>query len=168
MTETVSIDREKQSNSFLEEIEDLPPERESVIPALQGIQKSHGYLPKQALETVSSYTKTPLAKVYGIATFYSQFHLEPQGEHTIKVFQDPTCQGGEAEEILKRLTKELGIMPGEVTSDGKFTLTTISYSCLGVGDGCLGTYDSPVMMVDNDVYEDLTSEEATKILEDYE
>lgn len=159
MPKTANIDKEKQNDSFLEKIEDLPPERKSVIPALQRVQKSHGYLPKEALETVSSYTKTPLANVFGVATFYAQFYLEPQGEHTIKVCQGTACHIKGTDDILKELQQQLDVTVGEVTDDGQFTLTNVR---------CLGACSlAPVMMVDEDVHGNLTPEKAVEVLEEY-
>lgn len=149
-----------QDKTFLELVEELPPERESVIPALQNIQKSQGYLPEDALETIADYTDTPLANVTGIATFYSQFYLEPQGEHTIKVCQGTACHIKGADDILDELKRELDVKAGEVTSDGKFTLTNVR---------CLGACSlAPVIMVDENVHGNLTPEKAIEVLEEYE
>lgn len=151
--------REKQ-NTYQRILEDLPKTRESVIPALQRVQKSRGYLPEDGLEFISDLTQTPLAKVYGIATFYSQFYLEPQGEHTVKVCQGTACHIKGANEIYEALLGELGIAPGEVTPDGKFTLTTVR---------CLGACSlAPVMMVDEEIHGNLTPDKARNILGEYE
>ncbi|MBS3812978.1 NADH-quinone oxidoreductase subunit NuoE [Candidatus Bipolaricaulota bacterium] len=156
----VNEELRKMQNTYEKILEDLPETRESVIPALQLVQKSRGYLPEDGLEFISNYTETPLAKVYGIATFYSQFYLEPQGEHTVKVCQGTACHIKGANEIYDALLGELGIAPGEVTPDGKFTLTTVR---------CLGACSlAPVMMVDEDIHGNLTPDKARGILGDYE
>lgn len=160
MTNQTDLDQETQTQTHLELIEELPARRESVIPALQKVQKSRGYLPEDALRTIADYTQTPLANVAGIATFYSQFYLEPQGEHTIKVCQGTACHIKGANEILDELERELDVTPGEVTSDGKFTLTNVR---------CLGACSlAPVMMVDEDVHGNLDPEKAKDVLEEYE
>ncbi len=152
--------QETVADDYGEILEDLPQKRESVIPALQTVQKSKGYLPEKALEDISNHTDTPLAKVTGIATFYSQFYLEPQGEHTIKVCQGTACHIKGADEIFDELKRELDVTAGEVTDDGKFTLTNVR---------CLGACSlAPVMMVDEDVHGNLTPEKATEVLEEYE
>lgn len=157
---TTQTESKTTSEEYAEMLEDLPKERESVIPALQKIQKSKGYLPEKALETISDYTETPLANVTGIATFYSQFYLEPQGDHTIKVCQGTACHIKGADEIFDELKRELDVTAGEVTSDGKFTLTNVR---------CLGACSlAPVMMVDEDVHGNLTPEKAKEVLEEYE
>ena len=159
MTPNTGGDMMTRSADFMEIIEELPGKRESVIPALQRIQESQGYLSEDALEAVAEYTKTPLANVLGIATFYSQFYLEPQGEHTIKVCQGTACHIKGVEDLLDELKRELEVKAGEVTSDGKFTLTNVR---------CLGACSlAPVMMVDGDVHGNLTPEEAKKVLEEY-
>ncbi len=150
--------RERQ-NTYQKILEDLPDTRESVIPALQFVQKSRGYIPEDGLEYVSEFSNTSLAKVYGIATFYSQFYLEPQGEHTIKVCQGTACHIKGANEIYDSLLSELQIAPGEVTPDGKFTLTTVR---------CLGACSlAPVMMIDEDIHGNLTPDKAVDILGEY-
>lgn len=150
--------RERQ-NAYEKILEDLPNTRESVIPALQLVQKSRGYIPEDGLEYISEFSNTPLAKVYGIATFYSQFYLEPQGEHTIKVCQGTACHIKGANEIYDSLLSELQIAPGEVTPDGKFTLATVR---------CLGACSlAPVMMVDEEIHGNLTPDKAVDILGEY-
>lgn len=152
---------QNEANEEYEEmLEDLPQKRESVIPALQTVQKSKGYLPEKSLEAISKHTDTPLAKITGIATFYSQFYLEPQGEHTIKVCQGTACHIKGADEIFDELKRKLDVTAGEVTKDGKFTLTSVR--CLG----CCSL--APAMMVDEDVHGNLTPEKATEVLEEYE
>ncbi len=149
----------KMQNTYEKILEDLPETRESVIPALQLVQKSRGYLPGDGLEFIADYTDTPLANVYSIATFYSQFYLEPQGEHTVKVCQGTACHIKGANEIYEALLGKLGIAPGEVTPDGKFTLTTVR---------CLGACSlAPVMMVDDKVYGNQTPDEARDVLDEY-
>lgn len=149
----------KMQNTYEKILEDLPETQESIIPALQLVQKSRGYLPEDGLEFIADYTDAPLAKVYSIATFYSQFYLEPQGEHTVKVCQGTACHIKGANEIYKALLGELGIAPGEVTPDGKFTLTTVR---------CLGACSlAPVMMVDDKVYGNQTPDEARDVLDGY-
>ena len=63
----------------------------SVIPILQGVQHEFGYLPEAAMVAVSSETKVPLAELYGVATFYAQFHLSPRGEHIVRVCRGTAC-----------------------------------------------------------------------------
>jgi len=156
----INEDLREMQNRYENILEDLSPTKESVIPALQLIQKSRGYIPEDGLEYISDFTDTPLAKVYGIATFYSQFYLEPQGEHTIKVCQGTACHIKGANDIYDSLLSKLQIAPGEVTPDGKFTLTTVR---------CLGACSlAPVMMVDEDIHGNLTPEKAQTILGEYE
>lgn len=140
-------------------LEEISRNRENLIPALQQIQKMYGYLPEEALEFISDNFNIPLAKVLGVATFYSQFYLEPQGEHTIKVCKGTACHVKGADTILSKLKDELNILPGKVTDDGKFTLTTVR--CLG----CCSL--APVLMVDDNTHGNLTRENVVEILERY-
>ncbi|MFP4136119.1 MAG: NADH-quinone oxidoreductase subunit NuoE [Candidatus Acetothermia bacterium] len=160
MSTSTGETKEATTPAYNEMLKELPKERESVIPALQTIQKSEGYLPEEALEAISEHTGTPLANVTGIATFYSQFYLEPQGEHTIKICQGTACHIKGADEIFDELKRELDVTAGEVTDDGKFTLTNVR---------CLGACSlAPVMMVDENVHGNLDPKKAKEVLEEYE
>lgn len=152
-------ENDKIEDEIEEILSEIPFNRESLIPALQEVQKSFGYLPKEALDYISNNFKIPPSDIYGVATFYSQFQLKPQGDHTIRVCAGTTCHIKGTDEILDELKKQLEIIPGEVTDDGKFTLTTVR--CIG----CCSL--APVIMVDDEVHGNLTREDVTEILEKY-
>ncbi|MFB6154000.1 MAG: NAD(P)H-dependent oxidoreductase subunit E, partial [Halodesulfurarchaeum sp.] len=78
----------------------LDHDRQSVLPALQEIQGAFGYLPESALEYVADEFETPLATIVGIATFYEQFSLEPQGEHVVRVCTGTACHVNDSADIL--------------------------------------------------------------------
>ena len=101
----------------------------ALLPALQGTQEVYGYLPRPALEAVAQALPAPLSRIYGVVTFYSQFHLSPRGRNIIKCCQGTAChvKGGKA--ILAALKESLGIGEGETTPDLRFTLETVA--CLG-------------------------------------
>ncbi len=159
MDSSCKVEDKDMKEDIEETLSELPRDRESLIPALQTVQKRFGYLPKEALDYISEDFKIPPADVYGVATFYSQFQLEPQGEHTIRVCQGTACHIKGADEILEELQSELNIIPGEVTEDGNFTLATVR--CLG----CCSL--APVIMIDEDVHGNLTREKIPDILEKY-
>lgn len=141
-------------------LESLPEGQEGVLPALLEVQEMFGYLPEAALEFVAAEFDVPLANVLGIATFYSQFSLEPQGEHVIRVCMGTACHVNGAEDVLERFRNELDVLAGEVTDDGQFTLTTVR---------CVGACGlAPVVMVDDDVHGFSEPGEAASLIEDYE
>lgn len=104
--------------------------RESMlIPALQQAQALFGYVPAQTMSAMAAGLRVPLARVYGVATFYAQFRLQPAGRHTIKVCTGTACHVRGAETVLRAMSEQLGVRPGETTDDGAFTLERVA--CLG-------------------------------------
>jgi NADH-quinone oxidoreductase subunit E len=133
--------------------------RNELIPILQKVQDKLGYLPKEALDKVAVFTRTPDSLVFGVATFYAQFYLTRQGRHRIKVCSGTACHVKGGRRILKWLEKELGIIAGETTEDKLFTLETVR--CLG----CCSI--APVMRIDNTTYGQLEQESVSRILKSY-
>ncbi|MBM3472455.1 MAG: NADH-quinone oxidoreductase subunit NuoE [Armatimonadetes bacterium] len=116
--------------SLLEDaLQGLPRNEMSVIPALQRAQEVYGYLPESVLAQIADELRVPWARVYGVATFYAQFHLKPRGRHIVLVCRGTACHVGGASEILGALEERLGIREGETTPDLMFTLETVA--CLG-------------------------------------
>lgn len=134
-----------------------PRVRASLIPLLQDVQVASGYLPSKALESVAHYLRLPLSAVYGVTTFYTQFHLTRQGKHRIKVCQGTACHVRGSTSIIEAVKKRIGIGPGE-TSEG-FEFSVESVACFG---SCAL---APVMVVNDRVYGNMTPERASEILE---
>ncbi len=153
--ETVGIDQMDLSllDSVLKENSGL---KGSAIAILQEAQEIYGYLPLEVLERISEVTQEPLAKLYGIATFYTQFRMKPVGKHLIMLCQGTACHVMGADRVQQAIEDELKIENGETTEDGVFTLMTVA--CLG----CCSL--APVMMVDGETYASLTSDSVRKIL----
>jgi NADH-quinone oxidoreductase subunit E len=136
------------------------PKATDLIPILQLVQKEHGYLPKDVLIEISRRTSIPLSRIYGVATFYEQFYLEPHGKYTIKCCRGTACHVKRGPEITNAVSQILNIEPGQTTSDMKFTFETVA---------CLGTcFLAPVMMVENDYYGNLKRNQIKDILKQYE
>jgi NADH-quinone oxidoreductase subunit E len=131
----------------------------SVIPILQEIQLRTGYLSAESLRQAARYAHTPLSRIYGVATFYSQFRLNPPGEHVVRVCDGTACHVLGATEILQELQETLGVGEGETTSDGLFTLEIVR--CLG----CCSL--APAMMVDDETYGRLTRKRLSEVLESF-
>ncbi len=100
-----------------------------LIAILEEIQAEYSYLPEEALRLVAKETGRSLADVYGVATFYKAFSLKPKGRHCISVCLGTACHVRGAQKIVEEFSQELGIKPGETTSDNEVTLETVN--CLG-------------------------------------
>lgn len=139
-------------------IEKYAGRRGSSIALLQEAQELYGYLPLSVLEKLSEETGVSLAKLYGVATFYTQFRMTPVGRHLIMLCQGTACHVNGADRVQQAIMEELKIENGETTEDKAFTLMTVA--CLG----CCSL--APVMMIDGETYAKLTPESAQKILRD--
>ncbi|HEX78232.1 MAG TPA: FAD-dependent oxidoreductase [Dehalococcoidia bacterium] len=115
-----------------------------LIGVLQDINDEFRYLPAPILRYVSRDLNIPLAHILKVCTFYSLFSLKPRGKHLITVCQGTTCFVRGVERIMEELEKALGIKPGEVTEDGKFSLETVR--CIG----CCAL--APCIRIDQDVH----------------
>jgi len=130
-----------------------------LMPVMQYAQDVFGYLPIDVQQFIAEGLNLPMTKVYGVATFYSQFVLEEQGENIVSLCMGTACYVKGAQHILDTLEEELGIKEGETSKDKKFTLS--GTRCLG----CCGL--APVMMIGDDVYGQLKSEQVPDILAKY-
>ncbi len=130
----------------------------SLIPVLQEAQAIYGYLPMSALVAIARELKLKPARVYGVATFYTQFRFKPVGKYLILLCQGTACHVNGADRILTALAEELKIKTGQTTPDGFFTLETAA--CLG----CCSL--APVMMINGQAYGPLTPEGATAVIKD--
>ena len=98
----------------------------ALIPVLQEVQALYNYLPKDILEYVAEKMSIPISQIYGMVTFYSQFHLNPRGRNIIRVCQGTACHVRGGKVILQAIEKQLGIKAGHTTEDLRFTLETIA------------------------------------------
>ena len=92
-----------------------------LVPILQEVQKAYGYLPKSILMAVSDRTGISASRIYGVATFYEQFYLEPHGRHTIKCCRGTACHVKGGPNIIKAIKNTLGIEPNETTENMRYT-----------------------------------------------
>lgn len=130
----------------------------NLITVLQKAQEIYGYLPQELLSHISQVLDIPPAKVFGVATFYTQFRFKPVGKYLILLCQGTACHVNGSQRIQQAINEELGIEDGETTKDGLFSLKSVA--CLG----CCSL--SPVMMINEDTYGSLTPEKTKKILMD--
>jgi len=153
----VALDLEP-ARRIVEEMSPVAPG--DLIPLLQSIQSDYGYLPQEALEEISRITRIPTSRVYGVATFYAQFHLEPHGRHTIRCCRGTACHVRGADKVIDALKEKLRIEDGGTTEDMKFSLETVA---------CLGTcFLAPVIMVDDDYYGHMRADRVEEVLEKYD
>ena len=121
----------------------------ALIPVLQEVQALYNYLPKDILEYVAEKMNIPISQIYGMVTFYSQFHLNPRGRNIIRVCQGTACHVRGGKVILQAIEKQLGIKAGHTTEDLRFTLETIA---------CVGACGlAPVMQINEDTHGRLTT-----------
>ena len=131
----------------------------NLIPILQQIQTAYGYLPRGVLMEMSKRTGIAASQIYGVATFYEQFCLEPRGRHTVRCCRGTACHVKGGPKISEEIEQAIGIEAGGTTEDMRFTFETVA---------CLGTcFLAPVMMVNNDYYGHLTASRIEEILERY-
>jgi len=132
-------------------------ERGELIAVLADIQARYGYLPEEALRTVGDETGRSLVDIYGAATFYRSFTLQPRGRHVVSACLGTACHVRGAPRIVKELEDRLGIQAGETTADREFTLETVN--CLGAC--ALG----PIIVVDGHYFCNVKRSGVADILE---
>ncbi len=129
-----------------------------LIPLLQGTQTLYGYVPREAFIKISKETGLKLSDMYGVATFYAQFRLNPVGKHIIKVCHGTACHVQNADSITDALQEALQVKDGETTKDNLFTLESVA--CLG----CCSL--APVMMIGEEAYGKLKGSDAVKVIKE--
>jgi NADH-quinone oxidoreductase subunit E len=137
-------------------IDELKGKSGILIPLLQKIQNVYGFIPKQAFSYVAERTNLRTSDMFGVATFYTQFRLNPVGKYIIKVCHGTACYVQGAKTITEAIQDSLKIKDGETTDDKLFTLESVA--CLG----CCSL--APVMMINDETHGKLTGKSATKII----
>ena len=131
----------------------------ALMPVLQGAQELFGCVPEDVQKIIAEGLGVTLSEVYGVATFYAQFSLQPKGEYVISVCLGTACYVKGSQAVLDKLTEELGIPVGTTTPDGKFTLQATR---------CLGACGlAPVMTVNSDVYGRMTPDQVHDVIAKY-
>ncbi len=134
-------------------------EQDSLIPILQAAQEQYGYLPQDILAEIADSLGLSLAKVYGVVTFYAQFHLKPRGRNVIRVCTGTACHVRGSADVLREIEKELGITSGGTTEDLQFTLETVA---------CIGACGlAPVIMINDDTHGRMNANTVAAILAGY-
>lgn len=134
--------------------------REALLGMIQEEQAKTGHLSKDAMVRVAETLGLTVGDVYGVTTFYSFLSTWPLGRHVIRVCKSVPCCMKDAEKLIGWIGKELGISPEETTADGRFTLTLTN--CIGACD------QAPAMLIDDEVYGQLTPERISEILKSFD
>ncbi len=133
--------------------------REELIPILNEVNRVVGYLPGEALEEISRLLRIPKSQLFSVASFYHMLSTKPRGRHVIQFCESAPCHVAGGREVWQALKEGLQIEPEQTSPDGKWTLITTS--CLGIcGVG-------PVIVVDNDIYGNVTPNQVADILARY-
>ena len=140
-------------------IDEHKGQKGALMPVLQAAQGIFGCVPMDVQEYIADALGTTLSEVYGVATFYSQFSLQPKGKYVIGVCLGTACYVRGSQKVLDKVLKELSVEVGGTTDDGMFTIQATR---------CLGACGlAPVMMINDEVYGRLTDAEIPAILEKY-
>jgi len=154
---------EKKMAEFLEPVKEIISRYEKkeryLIPVLQEAQDEYGYLPEEVLKEIGLGLNLSLSQVYGVVTFYSQFHQEPRGNNIIRVCMGTACHVRGGDGVMEAIKDELEIEAGETTDDLEFTLESVA---------CIGACGlAPVIMINDDTHGRLTPEKIPTILAQY-
>ncbi len=132
----------------------------ALIPLLQKAQEADGYISRERMEEIHRESGIPLTHIYGVATFYAQFRLQPVGRHLVRVCHGTACHVAGARSITESLETELGVATGGTTDDGQYTLETVA--CLG----CCGI--APVITIDEKPFRQVRAQQIPAILGQYQ
>jgi NADH:ubiquinone oxidoreductase subunit E len=132
---------------------------ENMLVALKQAQTRFGYLPQEFLAELASSLNVPVNDVYGVASFYSFLAVRPRGRNVIRICRSLPCYLKNCQIIIETLEREIGISPGQTTSDGRFSFELTN--CIGLCDR------APAMLINNDPHVDLTPKKISLILQHY-
>jgi len=159
MTTVIFHETQEQDAMLAQVMDEYKDVKGALMPVLQKAQSIYGYLPIEVQKKISEGMDVSLAEIYGIITFYSQFLLNPKGEVSISVCMGTACYVRGAGGILDKISENLGIKPGDTSSDGRYSIE---------GVRCIGACGlAPVITINGDVYGRLKTEDIDGILEKY-
>ncbi|MGB8491939.1 MAG: NADH-quinone oxidoreductase subunit NuoE [Bacteroidales bacterium] len=133
---------------------------QELINVLHKCQQHFGYLPAEVQEVISNELSVPVARVYGVVTFYSFFTMTPKGKHPISICMGTACYVRGAEKVLEEFKKELNLQVGQTSTDGKFSLSSLR---------CVGACGlAPVVLVGDKTYGRVAPDDVKNILKEYQ
>ena len=152
--------RQEDVNKIKEICASFDNDPQELINVLHKCQEHFGYLPAEVQEVISNELVVPVAKIYGVVTFYSFFTMTPKGKHPVSICMGTACYVRGAEKVLEEFKKELGLQVGQTTGDGKFSLSSLR---------CVGACGlAPVVMVGDKTYGRVAPDDVKNILKEYE
>ena len=140
--------------------EDFNNDKENLIMIIQAIQRRYNYLPEPTLKYLATSIGVPLSQIYGVATFYSTFSLEPRGRNIISICLGTACHVRGGERVRERIEESLDLKDGDTTDDMRFTLETVR--CIG----CCSL--GPVVKINEDMHGNISSDQVGNIIDQYE
>jgi NADH-quinone oxidoreductase subunit E len=146
----------KELTDFVNEWKDKPG---NLIMVLHRVQEEYGYIPRDVADELSRFLDIPLARIYGVITFYHFFKTVKPGKNRVAVCLGTACYLKGGQDLIEECQSILGIKGSEVTPDGQFSIDPVR--CVG----CCGL--APVIMVGNDVYGKVTKEQLPEIIAKY-
>lgn len=166
MSEAVAVTQEAEmeetvfepalAEEVIEKYKDIPG---NLMPVLQGIQDAYGYVPKAAVVLVAERLNVYPSQIYGVLTFYAQFHLKPRGKYIIRVCMGTACHVLGAERIRETFFERIGIGHAETSTDKRFTFELVA---------CLGACGmAPLAMVNDETYGKMTVQKVDEIVKEY-
>lgn len=151
-----TIQMTPELKAFIEEWKDKPG---NLIMVLHKVQQTYGYIPRDIAIETSKLLEVPLAKIYGVVTFYNFFKLQKAGKYLIQVCLGTACYLRGGDDLIKEFEKQLGVGVNTTTPDGLFSIEAVR--CLG----CCGL--APVAVVNGDVHGKLETKDVAGIIEKY-
>ena len=155
-----SIEKIQFSDELVVFINDWKKKPGNLIMILHRVQEEFSFIPRDAAKLISEMLDVPLAKIYGVVTFYHYFKLEKPGRYNIQVCMGTACYLKGGEDLVQELENILGIGINQVTADGKFSIEAVR--CVG----CCGL--APVLVVGEKVFGKLTKDQLPEVLANYE
>lgn len=134
--------------------------RDALLDKIKEEQLAQGFVSQEFMTGLAEAAGVSVGEVYGVTTFYGFLSTEPQGKHVIRVCKSVPCCLKDAEKVIAWIAEELGIEPGQTTPDQRFTFELTN--CIGACDA------APAMLIDDQVFGDLTREKTADVLRSYE
>ncbi|MBD3380166.1 MAG: NADH-quinone oxidoreductase subunit NuoE [Candidatus Omnitrophica bacterium] len=155
----VKDERSERLRQYMDECREKEHSESQLIAILHKAQEIYGYLPREVMDEIAHYMNIPTAHIWGVATFYHYFNLEPVGKYIVSVCMGTACYVKGAGKVLETLKKELGVEVGQTTEDKMFTLQEAR---------CLGACGlAPVIMVNEKIHGDLDAERTAELIKEY-
>ncbi|HOO98678.1 MAG TPA: NADH-quinone oxidoreductase subunit NuoE [Bacteroidales bacterium] len=152
--------RQEDVNKIKEICSSFNNDPQELINVLHKCQEHFGYLPAEVQEVISDALTVPVAKVYGVVTFYSFFTMTPRGKYPISICMGTACYVRGAEKVLDEFKKELGLQVGQTSPDGRFSLSSLR---------CVGACGlAPVVMIGDKTYGRVAPDDVRNIIKEYE